>query len=528
VTVTRNTPPAASSSPGGNGRGRRRQQSALANPVLVGAMTVLVVLVAVFLAYNANNGLPFVPTRELKVNVASGSDLVPGNEVTEGGFRIGVVSALNPIVLPTGQVAAQLTLQLSQSHGKVPIDSTATIRTRSVLGLKYVDLQRGTSRRVYPDGGTMPITQTTVPVQFEDLNQMFDAKTRTAVQDNLVGFGNALAGRGSSLNDTIASLPRLFLYLRPVAANLAKPSTGLRRFLNSLERVMGTIAPVAQTNAELFTKMATTFEAISHSPSNLEQTIKESPSTLAVATSSLKVQQPLLANLTTLGNLLAPATSELKQALPIINPAIEIGTKTLARTPILNANLQAVLDALKNLALAPGTNVGINALNGTVSTLNPMVRYLGPFQTVCNDWNYFWTYISDLVSEPTGSGNAQRALINIGNSAQTNNVTQAGATAPVNGGGSDSLLTGGNEYLHAQAYGAAVANNGVADCETGQRGYVKKLNYYDPQGRNLALDAHTPGNQGPTFAGRTHVPKGETFSRNPTTGPQLPSVPGNS
>ena len=47
-------------------------------------MTVLVMLVAVFLAYNANNGLPFVPTRELKVDIASGSDLVPGNEVTRG------------------------------------------------------------------------------------------------------------------------------------------------------------------------------------------------------------------------------------------------------------------------------------------------------------------------------------------------------------------------------------------------------------------------------------------------------------
>ena len=32
------------------------------NPVLIGAATVLVVLVAVFLSYNANQGLPFVPT----------------------------------------------------------------------------------------------------------------------------------------------------------------------------------------------------------------------------------------------------------------------------------------------------------------------------------------------------------------------------------------------------------------------------------------------------------------------------------
>ncbi len=147
MTASRDRPPAAPSPPGGNGGGRRRQQSAFANPVLIGAITVLVILVAVFLAYNANNGLPFVPTRELKVNMASGSDLVPGNEVTEGGYRIGLVSALKPITLPSGQVAAQLTLQLSQSHGKIPIDSTAELRTRGVLGLKYVEITRGTSKQ---------------------------------------------------------------------------------------------------------------------------------------------------------------------------------------------------------------------------------------------------------------------------------------------------------------------------------------------------------------------------------------------
>ena len=107
-------------------------------------MTVLVIMVAVFLAYNANPGLPFVPTREFKVDIASGSDLVPGNEVREGGFRIGLVSDMKPIELPSGQIGAQLTLKLNTSQGKVPVDSTAAIRPRSVLGLKYVDLHFGT------------------------------------------------------------------------------------------------------------------------------------------------------------------------------------------------------------------------------------------------------------------------------------------------------------------------------------------------------------------------------------------------
>ena len=44
-------------------------QGVASNPVLVGAVTVLVILVAVFLAYNANNGLPFVSTYDLKAKV---------------------------------------------------------------------------------------------------------------------------------------------------------------------------------------------------------------------------------------------------------------------------------------------------------------------------------------------------------------------------------------------------------------------------------------------------------------------------
>ena len=73
--------------------------------MLVGAATVLVLLVAVFLAYNANTGLPFVPTRELKVDIASGSNLTVGNDVREGGYRIGLVSGLTRSGWPTGRSA---------------------------------------------------------------------------------------------------------------------------------------------------------------------------------------------------------------------------------------------------------------------------------------------------------------------------------------------------------------------------------------------------------------------------------------
>jgi|SRR5579884_49932 len=506
------------------------QRSALANPVILGAVTVLVAIIGVFLAYNANSGLPFVPTRELKVDAPNGAALVPGNDVYSGGFRVGLVSDMRPVRLRNGQVGAQLTLQLNKSFGPVPVDSTVSIRPRSVLGLKYLDLERGSSRRMFPDGATLPLSQSTVPVQFDDINKMFDARTRPAVQQNLQGFGDALAARGGDLNDTIASLPALLGHLRPVAAYLSDPHTQLTRFLAALDGFFSTVSPVAQTNVRLLADQATTFAAISHSPSDLEATIRKSPPTLDVSTASLRAQQPFLVDLTTFSNYLAPATAQLRDALPNINPALAAGIRVLPRTPSMNRKLQGVLQALRTLAQAPGTNVAVNGLTATVGILNPMIRYLGPFVTVCGSWMNWWTELADLVSEQTSFGMAQRALIQFANH-QTNNLNSAGAYAMANGyqpgdvpgtsGMSDA------EYLHGPTYGAAVTANGSADCEAGQRGYPLQLNHLDRTGRALNTDAHTPGGQGVTWNGRAHVPAGETFSRSPQTGPQLPYIPSN-
>ena len=65
------------------------------------------------------------------------------------------------------------------------------------------------------------------------------------------------AARGSSLNDTIASLPSLFGHLQPVAHYLADPNTQLSRFFVALNGFFGTISPVAQANARLFADQAT-------------------------------------------------------------------------------------------------------------------------------------------------------------------------------------------------------------------------------------------------------------------------------
>ena len=74
--------------------GRGRVGSLAASPTMVGAITTLIVIVAVFLAYNANNGLPFVSTYDLKARVPNADALVKANEVRIGGARVGVSKVL--------------------------------------------------------------------------------------------------------------------------------------------------------------------------------------------------------------------------------------------------------------------------------------------------------------------------------------------------------------------------------------------------------------------------------------------------
>src|SRR5216684_3434994 len=96
--------------------------SIASNPVLIGALTTLVAAIAVFLAYNANSGLPFVPTMKLTFETPNGANLLPGNEVRLGGARVGVVTAMTPVRDANGGTIAEVTMNIAHDV-KIPVDS---------------------------------------------------------------------------------------------------------------------------------------------------------------------------------------------------------------------------------------------------------------------------------------------------------------------------------------------------------------------------------------------------------------------
>src|SRR4029453_14501043 len=177
---------------------RRGTRQLGASPVLIGAVTLLVAIVAVFISYSANNGLPFVPTYQLKVELPNGSKLVRGNEVRAGGFRVGIVKDITSArrtVDGKERAIAVLDLRLDKKIEPLSVDTSVLVRARSGLGLKYVELIPGRSKKTYQDGDTVPLSRAgqNAP-ELEDVLSTFSPQTRDDARMALEGFGNSIAG----------------------------------------------------------------------------------------------------------------------------------------------------------------------------------------------------------------------------------------------------------------------------------------------------------------------------------------------
>jgi virulence factor Mce-like protein len=447
--------------------------------VLIGAATVLVIVVAVFLAYNANSGLPFVPTYSLKVDVPNAANLVKGNEVRIGGARVGVVESIDPVSHDNGSVTARLGLKLETTIKPLPKDSTILIRSKSALGLKYVEITKGTSRQGYADGATVALGQAKPKqVEFDEVLSTFDSKTRAAARSNLDEFGNALTGRGIALNQALQSLNPALRNLVPVMRNLADPDTKLARLFVALEQAASETAPVAETQASLFGNLDTTFTALAKiARPYLQDSITGGVPAQDAAIRGLPLQRPFLLNTERLFAELRPGVRSLRTAAPILSSALVVGTDTLRRSVALNQRLKPTFQALQRFATDPLVKLGVNDLSNTAKILNPTIAYLKPAQTVCNYGTLWFRNVSSLLSVGDSNGTGQRFIIVA--TPQGPNNEGGPSSAPANGPTRDN-------YLHANAYPNTAAPGQTHECEAANEVYTP--------GKQVI--GNIPGNQG--------------------------------
>lgn len=381
-------------------RSRRAAFEIFDNPVLVGTVTILVVIVAVYLSYIAENGLPFIPTYNVKVDVADAAELVKNADVRIGGARVGQVLTITP-ELPTKQWPhpyAQLGLALQKSVEELPMDTKYQVRLASVLGGKYVEVIPGkASARGLPDGGTL--TLSTNPklnhnIPFVDLDTAFATfgpRTRRGIRSATNQLGEAVAGRGSNFNDAIYNTNRLIGPLERVLRLLAAGNTHLSRFIGGLSATTGALAPVAPTISSLLAHGASTFHALSDA--QLGQAIDQLPPTESLGTTVLSNARPVLADAATIVQDLKPGAALLPQASRRLDSVLRTAPPVFRRLPHVASELQVALGQVRILARDPASRQVFGVLGssdlGTAGSsafigLGAILNAVAPAQFACN------------------------------------------------------------------------------------------------------------------------------------------------
>lgn len=452
-----------------NRRGRNSSEL-FSNPILVGSMILAIGLIGIVLSYRANRGLPFVPAYEIRVQVPDAAELIEGgSEVRVGGARVGLVTKVKAEPGAGGRPAfALLTLALEKSQEPLPADSHVMVRPRSILGAKYLDLQPGKSATGLPAGGTLPLRQARPIVELDEAFNVFDDQTTKGLQATITSLGDALAGRGESINEGIAASRRLLPPLQRVLTTVVDPATQLGRLLRGTAATAQAFAPVTPRFVGLLDNGATTLRALNASSPALADTLEELPRAEDAGIHSLPRLRPVLADLSSITRAIRPGTVLLPRASIALRDALRAGTPVLRRAPALADNLGTALAALGRLSRDPSAPAAVKLLTTTVTTLKSTLGTLLPSQLTCNivPVALHNAYSAVSVGDVAGSWFNFTTLLNSGQD------TPAKTVAP---------------NLH----NTPTPNENSGECEAGNESYVKGVHIGNPAGQQRAATEAT-------------------------------------
>lgn len=264
---------------------RGRPQS----PFRAGLVAIVLTAVTVFLLFM--KGVPGIRDHYTvravftsSTNLLVGSSLRPGSPVRIAGVDVGQIAGIERGPGDTALVS----MRIDDAGRPIRRDATAKIRPRLFLeGNFFVDLSPGSpSAQELDDGATLPLTQTAVPVQLDQVLDALDTDTRAGLKTVVREYGTALRGGGAQ------GLNRGYPHAAPAfraAAIAAEASQGrergdLRRFVDAAARTTralaerdGDLTALIDSFAETVTALTGRTEALSVSLQELRGLARDAP-----------------------------------------------------------------------------------------------------------------------------------------------------------------------------------------------------------------------------------------------------------
>jgi phospholipid/cholesterol/gamma-HCH transport system substrate-binding protein len=178
---------------------RRHREGA--GPLRYGVIALVLICIGVYLGFTKD--IPFTKPFEVKAVFESANSIRANSPVRIAGVNVGKVQKIEP---QEGGTGAVVTLMIKDEGLPVHEDASARIRPRIFLeGNFFVDLNPGSPQSpVLETGDSIKVSQTSTPVQLDEVLTALQEDTREDLQDTLDGLATALNSEPDAADDADA------------------------------------------------------------------------------------------------------------------------------------------------------------------------------------------------------------------------------------------------------------------------------------------------------------------------------------
>ena len=269
-----------------------------------GAIAIVLILVGAYLGFTKD--IPFTRPFEVQAVFQNAPPIQSNTAVRIAGVEVGKVSKVEP--LGGDSPGVKVTMKIKDEGLPIHKDAQVEIRERIFLeGNLFMNLKPGSpSAPELDDGGTIPVSQTSAPVQLDQVLGMLQTNTRKDLQNLLVGYGEALNGEptpaedadqdpdvkgetaGTALNQSLRYAPEALRNSAIVnQATLGTELHDLSKLISGTQKISGALSSRESSLKDLLTNWNITTGALAAQEADLAATVRELPKVLEAANPAL-------------------------------------------------------------------------------------------------------------------------------------------------------------------------------------------------------------------------------------------------
>jgi virulence factor Mce-like protein len=252
--------------------------------------------------------------------------LTEGGDFKVAGVRAGKTTKFK-VVKAGGRPLAAVTAEVTEPGlADLRRDARCEIRPQSLIGEYFVDCQPGTSDERIPDGGRLPVRQTSSTIAIDLVNDIMRLPYRQRLRLIVGELGAGLAGRPGDIS---AVLKRAHPALRETSQTLqilGKQTKTIKKFIGDAHTVVSALENRKQDVVRFVREAGRTAEISASRRQDLGETFHRLPAFLAELEPYMnrlgdltQAQTPVLRNLQS-------ASGELDTFLTRLRPFAEAGT----------------------------------------------------------------------------------------------------------------------------------------------------------------------------------------------------------